>query len=76
MDQPSGVGVMQGFGDVATSSAESRKDGRACPILTARSLPSTSFETTKQSPSSVRPTSKTGTMLGWSSLARMRASFR
>ena len=49
---------------VATSSAESRKEGRACPILTARSLPSTSFETTKQSPSSVRPTSKTGTMFG------------
>ncbi len=30
----------------------------------------------KESPSSVRPTSWTGTMWGWSSLARMRASMR
>ena len=35
-----------------------------------------SFDTTKQSPSSVRPTSKTGTIWGWSSLARILASIK
>ena len=58
VDQPPGVGVMQGLGD-GGDQFRRIPEGRVelCSILTARSLPSTSFETTKQSPSSVRPTS-------------------
>ena len=77
VDQPSGVGVMKCLGDDGNQFRRiPERRVELCPILTARSLPSTNFETTKQSRSSVRPTSKTGTMLGWSSRARMRASLR
>ena len=58
MDQPSGVGVVQGLGD-RRHQFRRLPEGQVEPalILTARSLPSMNFETTKQRPSSVRPTS-------------------
>ena len=68
--------VVKCLGDGGDNSAASAGENRFRPIVCRRSVPSINLETMKHKPSSVRPTSKTGTMCGWSRLARMRASVR
>ena len=58
VDQAPGVGVVQGFGD-RRHQFRRLPERQGEPVLDplARSLPSMNFDTTKQRPSSVRPTS-------------------
>ena len=58
VDQAVGVGVMQGLGDGGDQQRRVAERGTSLSaIRAARSLPATNLETTKQSPSSVRPAS-------------------
>ena len=58
VDQASGMGVMKGFGDGGDQFRRLvETEASLSLILTARSLPSMNLDTTKQRPSSVRPTS-------------------
>ena len=77
MNQPLLVGVVQRLGHRRHQfDGFAQRTSRDCLSLVARSVPSMYFETTKQGNCSVLPTSKTGTMFGWSRLATVRASVR